>query len=246
MKNNLFNKSLMKRYAKEKAFELTISKHEFIKKHVEKVENGDFKSEVSSYLYFYDFLKEVLGYDREENILFDEKEDTGRGKSEFALKSDGKKFMIIELKDQNTDLDKPQTRVNDKRTPVDQAFDYAQHTGDIDWIFVSNFVEFRLYNWHKKGRYISFNAQELVDKETFAYFMLTFSRNAYVEYGFPDKLMEKTLIVDKKFAAEFYKLYHETRLMLLLELEENSSLKRQEALHYAQLILNRYMFVCFA
>ena len=70
-----------------------------------------------------------MGYNLEDNILFDEKEGEGQGKSEFILKSSDKKFMVVELKNQKTDLDKPQNRVNDKRTPVDQAFDYAQHTG---------------------------------------------------------------------------------------------------------------------
>ncbi|PKL66160.1 MAG: hypothetical protein CVV28_12250 [Methanobacteriales archaeon HGW-Methanobacteriales-1] len=54
--------------------------------------------------------------------------------------------MVVELKGSDFDLDKPQNRANDKRTPVDQVFDYAQHMGDIDWILVSNYNEFRLYN----------------------------------------------------------------------------------------------------
>ena len=58
--------------------------------------------------------------------------------------------MVIELKGSNANLDKPQNRKADKRTPVDKAFDYAKRSGDIDWIFVSNYNEFRLYNWHKK------------------------------------------------------------------------------------------------
>ena len=42
--------------------------------------------------------------------LIDEKEEEGRGKSEFILKSGDKKFMVVELKDQKTDLDKPQNQ----------------------------------------------------------------------------------------------------------------------------------------
>ena len=42
------------RSAQDKAFKFNILKHDFIKSHVEKVELGDFKSEVSSYLYFYE------------------------------------------------------------------------------------------------------------------------------------------------------------------------------------------------
>ncbi|MEN6551811.1 MAG: N-6 DNA methylase, partial [Methanobacterium sp.] len=42
------------------------------------------------------------------------------------------------------------------------------------------------------------------------------------------------------------KLFHETRLMLIKELEEFNDLTREESVHYAQLILNRYMFIAFA
>ncbi|HMK53931.1 MAG TPA: hypothetical protein VK444_04035 [Methanobacteriaceae archaeon] len=49
-----------------------------------------------------------------------------------------------------------------------------------------------------------------------------------------------------KLEKEFHKLYNETRLMLIKELESENDLEMIDALHYAQLILNRYMFVCFA
>ncbi len=88
--------------------------------------------------------------------------------------------MVVELKGSEADLDKPQNRANDKRTPVDQAFDYAQHTGDIDWILVSNYNEFRLYNWHTKGKYISFTSEELLEKDVFSYFMLSFSQYSHI------------------------------------------------------------------
>jgi len=54
----------------------------------------------------------------------------------------------VELKGQNADLDKPQNRANDKHSPVEQAFGYAQHSskksGLVQWILVSNYKEFRL------------------------------------------------------------------------------------------------------
>ncbi len=216
-------------------------------KHIEKLEQGQFEAETKNYIYFYEvWLKDILGYDLEDNILFDEKEGEGRGKSEFILKSGDKKFMVVELKDQKTDLDKPQNRVNDKRTPVDQAFDYAQHTGDIDWILVSNYNEFRLYNWHKKGHYISFNVNELLDKTLFSYFMLSFSKKSHIDTGYIDKLMDKTVVIERELEKEFYKLYNETRLMLIKEFEEINELSRLESIHYAQMIMNRYMFICFA
>jgi len=39
MKNNLFNKSQMKKYADNKAFHLTVQKHDFLKTHAEKIKN---------------------------------------------------------------------------------------------------------------------------------------------------------------------------------------------------------------
>jgi len=235
----------MRKYSKN--FNLTPSKHDLILKHIKKLEEGQFEAETKNYIYFYEvWLKGILGYDLDENVLVDEKEEQGRGKSEFILRSDDKKFMVVELKDQKTDLDKAQNRVNDKRTPVDQAFDYAQHTGDIDWILVSNYNEFRLYNWHKKGQYISFKAAELLDKTQFSYFMLSFSKKSYIETGFIDKLMDKTVVIERELEKEFYKLYNETRLMLIKEFEQLNNLSRLEAIHYAQMIMNRYMFICFA
>ena len=112
--------------------------------------------------------------------------------------------MVVELKDQKTDLDKPQNRVNDKRTPVDQAFDYAQHNGDIDWIFVSNYNEFRLYNWHKKGQYISFKVGELLDKTILSHFLLSFSKKSHIETGYIDKLMDKTVVIERELENSRY------------------------------------------
>lgn len=237
----------MKKLAQDKDLQLNVTKHDLIKEHLSKLENGDFKSETSNYLYFYEtILKEILGYNLQENILFDEKEEVGRGKSEFVLKNGDKKFMVVELKGSDSDLDKPQNRANDKRTPVDQAFDYAQHTGDIDWILVSNYNEFRLYNWHTKGKYISFTIGELLEKDVFSYFMLCFSKRAYIDTNLIEKLFENTKVVEREIEKEFYKLYNETRLMIIKEFEEINKLSRLDAIHYAQMILNRYMFICFA
>lgn len=244
MKNQLFNQTLLKKHSK--SFKLNPRKHDLLKEYISKVESGDFKSETKNYLFFYDvILKGVLGYNRED-VLFDEKEDTGLGKSEFVLKSDDKKFMVIELKGQGINLDKRQSGRSDNKSPVEQAFGYALNTGDVDWIMVSNYEEFRLYNYYEKTRFISFNVEELLDKEKFAFFMLSFSRESHIKSDNISKARKETLIVDRKLASEFYKLYNETRLMLIKELEVESQMERLDAIHYAQLILNRYMFICFA
>lgn len=234
----------MKKYSGK--LKLTPNKFDLLKEYISKLDAGDFRAETKNYLYFYDvILKGILGYKRDD-VLFDEKEDAGTGKSEFVLKSDDKKFMIIELKGQGTKLDKRQSGRSDNKSPVEQAFGYVINTGDVNWIMVSNYDEFRLYNYYEKTKYISFKVRELLDKEKFAYFMLAFSRDSHIDSGYINKAREGTLIVDRKLASEFYKLYNETRLMLIKELESESQMKRLDAIHYAQLILNRYMFICFA
>jgi len=244
MKNQLFNQTLLKKYSKN--FKLNPSKHDLLKDYISKVEDGHFKSETKNYLYFYDvILKGVLDY-KKEDVLFDEGVDVGTGRSEFVLKSNEKKFMVIELKGQGIDLDKRQSGRSDNKNPVEQAFGYAINTGDVDWIMVSNYEEFRLYNYYEKTKFISFNIDELLDKKKFAYFMLSFSRKSHIESDYITKVREDTLVVDRKLASEFYKLYNETRLMLIKELESESQMERLDAIHYAQLILNRYMFICFA
>jgi len=132
MRNDLFNQTLLKKYGKN--FKLTPSKHDLIKDYLSILESGAFKAETENYLNFYEYiLKGLLEYPGE-NVLFDQKEDFGRGKSEFVLQADDKKFMIIELKGQGIDLDKKQSGRSDTKSPVEQAFGYAINTGDVEWI----------------------------------------------------------------------------------------------------------------
>jgi hypothetical protein len=241
----------MNKYTKKykKNLSLTHSKREAVIKWIKKLEKGELKEEVANYGSFSRIiLEEILGYDYEDNIEENVKEDYGRGLSEFALKKDGKKFMVIELKGSDADLDKPQNRKADKRTPVDQAFDYAKRSGDINWICVCNYNEFRLYNWHQKQhKFISFKAEELKDPETFKLFLLVFSKFSTIEQNLIEKLVSRTIFVERDLEDEFYKLYNETRLMLIAELEDiHSEFTREKSVHYAQLILNRYIFICFA
>ena len=83
------------------------------------------------------FFGEVLGYsykDHEKWNLVKEYSTEVNGKCadgalgyftmlENKIQTDVR--VVIELKDANTDLDKPQNRKYDKRTPVEQAFSYA-------------------------------------------------------------------------------------------------------------------------
>ena len=77
--------------------------------------------------------------------------------------------------------------------------------------------------------------------------MLVFSKFSTVEHNLLEKIVSKTISVERDLEAEFYKLYNETRLMLIAELEYlHPEFSREKSVHYAQLILNRYIFICFA
>ena len=54
------------------------------------------------------------------------------------------------------------------------------------------------------------------------------------------------MIEEREFTKQFYKLYHETRLMLIKEFQINAEIAKQDAIHYAQLFLNRLVFLFFA
>ena len=54
-------------------------------------------------------------------------------------------------------------------------------------------------------------------------------------------------MIERELEDEFYKLFSETRLMLIKELEQSDeNIDRIEAIRLAQLILNRFIFLCFA
>lgn len=249
MENNLFNLESIKKHVKN--FILTPQKRIKLERYIERVQNNEFKGETKGYLAFLKFLEDILDYEEDKNIIFDDNVDIGQDRVEFALKDNDGKFMVIELKGQNADLDKPQNRANDKRKPVEQVFGYAQHSskksGLINWILVSNYKEFRLYNYEKRlGEYISFNVDELLNDEKFKYFMFTFSKESHVDLKAINDVINEDYIEKTKLAANFYKLFNETRLMIYKELNELHGMNKEEAISYAQTIVDRFIFICFA
>jgi hypothetical protein len=159
--------------------------------------------------------------------------------------------MVIELKGQNADLDKPQNRANDKRSPVEQAFGYAQHSskksGLVQWILVSNYKEFRLYNYDKRlGEFISFNVEDLLNEDIFKTFMFAFSKESHIDLKAINNVVNENYIEKTQLANNFYKLFNETRLMIYKELNELHGMDKEESISNAQTILDRFIFICFA
>lgn len=90
-----------------------------LERYIERVHNNEFKGETKGYPAFIKFLEDIRDYEEDKHISFDDNVDIGSDRVEFALKDKDGKFMVIELKGQNADLDKPQNRANDKKSPVE-------------------------------------------------------------------------------------------------------------------------------
>ncbi len=60
-----------------------------------------------------------------------------------------------------------------------------------------------------------------------------------------ETLHEESVTEEKDFTKEFYKLFHETRLMLIQAFKENEEVSNNEAVYFTQLFLDRLIFILF-
>ncbi len=129
-------------------------------------------------------------------------------------------------------------------SPVEQATNYASIKKETKYAIVSNYDEFRLFNPSHRQDYISFNFKELKDPKILKYFLLIFSKYSLIQNDIVDILVEKQPItINTVLENEFYKLYSETRLMLIKQLnhpvkEDDFCFSLDDSIYYAQLILN--------
>ncbi|MDR0911497.1 MAG: Eco57I restriction-modification methylase domain-containing protein [Methanobrevibacter sp.] len=215
-----------------------------------KYQAEELKEERRNYLNFENIiLKKLLGY-KDEDFEF-EYPLSGRS-VEFMILKDNEPYIAIELKGTKTkDLTKKDSE--DKYSAVEQASNYASKESTIEWYIVSNYYEFRLYNHKSQNKYISFTLDDFkpngydFDEERIKQFLTVFSREGVLEKNYLKKLYNHKGLFSEDFNLEneFYKIYNETRLLLIKELEENNQINKEKAIEYAQLILNRYIFICF-
>jgi hypothetical protein len=188
-------------------------------------------------------LGDLLGYDLTLGSLVHEEKLI-----DFPFKDkSGKIFVCFEAKGTKTeDLWGSQHRTEKTReTPVKQISDYM-YLHRIPYGVLTNYRTFALFDRSEGySRYHKFDFCSIRENpEKLKEFVAIFSREN-IEGGFVEKLSEASKVEERNFTKEFYKLFHETRLMMLKEFQENG-ISREEALHYAQLYLNRLMFVFFA
>ena len=157
-------------------------------------------------------------------------------------------LVVIELKGASADLDRDKFN---GRTPVQQCWDYLNALPDCPWGIVSNFVSFRLYHRDKTPlAYEEFRLHELRDLKRFRPFYCLFERGGLVRPrpGWALRALELLKRTDnrqREVGDKLYEMYSEERLRLIEHLchEEGKSLDR--AIHIAQRILDRIIFVAF-
>ena len=246
IENNLFNEKKMEEYIDKYDDFLIVNNPDntSIQDWIEKLNAGELENEKENYFNFRDIiLTDLLGYDRKDMIFEHDVGETGRP-VEFTLIKEDKEFAIIELKGSKyKDLHKKRNG----QSPIEQATNYASVKEETKWAIVSNYDEFRLFNPSFNEKYISFKFNQLSDEKILKKFLLVFSKFSLIEQDIPRKLLRETRIIERELEEEFYQLYSETRLMLIKELEHSSEdIGRLEAIRLAQLILNRFIFLCFA
>ncbi len=242
VKNNIFNQKKMDEFIKKYSDKLVINEpnKEPVMDWINRLNENSLVQEKQNYFNFRDIiLNRILGYELED-IEFEHAHDDGRP-VEFTLMKEKKEYAIIEAKGTKTDLDKRYG----KQSAVEQATNYASVREDTKWAIVTNYEEIRLFNPSSREKSISFKFKELSDEKTLKEFLLTFSKFSLIEMDIPKKIMNETQIMEKDFEDEFYKLFSETRLMIIKELQY-SGIEKIEAIRYSQLILDRFIFICFA
>lgn len=248
--NNLFDNSFIEKFINKYSNNLNVSDeyNNPLENWLNRLKKGNLIQEESNHETFRALILErVLGYKFEDWINEGHPGNDSR-KVEWMIKKNNQPYIVIELKGCKINLDQPQ---NNKFSPVEQAFNYASKHGTIKWVVVSNYSEIRLYDKGNQKKFIKFKFIDFFDENNqindkfLKSFLLIFSKFSLIENEIPSEMLEKSLSFKKEFEDEFYKLFYETKLMLIKEFNTFSSLNKIDSIHKAQLILNRFIFACF-
>ncbi|MRG96713.1 Eco57I restriction-modification methylase domain-containing protein [Polyangium spumosum] len=156
----------------------------------------------------------------------------------------------IELKGAKRSLDHAMGRVH---TPVQQAWDYANHSPGCRFILVSNYKETRLYSTARTPEaYESFLLSEMEDIEAFKRFYLLLGREHLLPaepggVSFVDELLAASVKEEADVTNRLYVEYRDLRKKLYRDLcRRHPNLPAADVLQYAQTILDRILFIAFA
>jgi len=242
MDTELFNEKTIKRLSSD--VKITQKQRKNADEWIRLLESGSLSKERANYFKFALYvLKDILGYSIREDL------DYEKSNIEFTFKdSIGKTILCIEVKGESKDLFGKQTGYRTGQdTPFKQTWDNMGRIDSIKYGICTNYKDFILIDKSKGySKYHFFDFLSIKNNpDKLKEFIAIFSKERIIDKEFIETLYEKSIIEEREFTKQFYKLFHETRLMLIKELQDNGA-SRDESIHYAQIFLNRLMFVFFA
>lgn len=198
-------------------------------------------------------LVKVLGYraygQGDEWTVHDE-QGAAKGSMDCALgfftDAGGRIVAPFELKGADTsDLDA--IMPGRHKSPVQQAWEYANDTPGCRFVLVSNMVELRLYAvGHGRQAYEAWNLVDLVNPAEYARLQLLLSADNLLS-GRTAQLLEASAAADKEITRDLYRDYRVLRVNLIVSLaHSNPALSLTEVIEHAQTVLDRILFVAFA
>lgn len=264
--NSIFRDSFIRDKIKNN-FDMTseelASKKEIIRPWIERIESGRIleKNEEQMQSEFITLVFEkLLGYvdnlqnNEEWNIETEKKTDLDGKKPDgtfgYFYRDSSKDLVkaVLELKDaHHKDLDRRQNRKDDKRTPVEQGFDYAPKykKGRAKWVLISNFNEIRLYSSDNMSEYERFYIEHLLDEEELKRFLYLLSTDHILENKL-ESLVELNIKAEAAIEKKFYADYKKTRFEIIEEvIKENPTSSRELVIEKTQKLLDRFLFIAF-
>lgn len=199
------------------------------------------------------FFVQILGYrgyGQGESWQIHDEQGAGRGAVDCALgefSHDGSRIVApFELKGADT-VSLDAIMPGRHKSPVQQAWEYANDTPGCHFVLVSNMVELRMYAvGHGRQAYERWHLADLVDPREYARLQLLLSAENLLS-GRTAQLLESSVKADKEITDKLYCDYRTLRINLIVSLaQSNEHLSLAEAIEHAQTILDRVLFIAFA
>ena len=133
------------------------------------------------------------------------------------------------------------------KSPVQQAWEYAMDAVGAKWVLVSNYLEIRLYAiGYGRQIYEVWDLLKLTDPLEYTRFILLLSKDNLLE-GLTEQLLKASEQIDKEITNQLYQDYKNLRDTLIHTLKtDNPIIDELDLIYYAQLILDRILFIAFA
>lgn len=213
---------------------------------LELLENKKLEKETENYRNFEDIiLRDLLNFPEE--IL---RKGQNQENVEFVYKDTQDNWSVLfEAKGHETiDLFAKQHRKKDAQdSPFIQTDTNMGRFSGISFGVCTNYQNFilidsihRLTKCHEFDFLTTKNNDEKLKE-----FIGIFSYDSLVTKNTPAKLYQTSIDEDKEFTNEFYKLFHETRLMIIKAFTK-SDVSETLAIYYTQIFLDRILFLFFA